>query len=410
MATSNSSGNPAGNPSGNPSGNPAGNPSGTSTLPNPKSPLRVSAVWTTVIYLVLGLLSAVFIWTGTPTPDSHARIWDFDVPSASGVDTRSPDTSPRNGLDAKNPTRTAGELYQDLSEHNLALFIDHTDALSAGLTVLDPTGTTPWLQEHRDELAPQPGKARAFLFENTYCAKQFELGKPCPYLPDTIEIAGTTASPISPRGHQFAVIPAAEDTLGYGSYLLGAPEAQAKEILPEVYESQWPEVKQHWFNLFLGEVLEYEGTYAVFPLVLALLFCIFIFAMEYRRNTNFPDPTGAPRSAQAFAFAHFPAHITAYICGIALGLLPLVWTSINQGNGPMLRAYLPNGAWVTLAIALVVIAIFTFLRFLIARHYLLRLELLSRAHNNPAPNNPTPSTTPTTTTPTKPTDPQGGVH
>lgn len=418
MATTNSSGNSPRKPSGNSSGNSAEGPTegsssnassnaagnsdnsatstnnahATSALANPKNPLRVSAVWSTVIYLILGLLSAVFIWVGTPTPDSHARVWNYDIPSASGEESSSSDTAPGNGLGVENPTRSAEELYEELNKHNLALFIEHQDALAAGLTVLDPTGQTPWLQEHRDELAPQPGKARAFLFRDTYCAKQVELGNSCPYLPDNIEVAGTTDSPISPRGRQFAVIPAAEDTLGYGRYLIGGSGAEAKEILPEVFVNEQPYSGENWFGDLLVKTLEYEGTLALIPLIIALLLCIFIFAMEYRRNTNFPEPTRTPASAKSFAFAHFPAHIAGYLGGIIIGLLPLVWVSVHQGNGQVIRAYLPNAVGISVALILGVLAVFTVLRFLIARHYLRRLTLL-----NPD--------TPTTTT-----NPQGGAH
>ncbi|KAA8719391.1 hypothetical protein [Corynebacterium spheniscorum] len=426
MATTNSSGNSPRKPSGNSSGNSAegltegsssnaasnaadnsiGDNSATSTtsahatsaLANPKNPLRVSAVWTTVIYLILGLLSAVFIWVGTPTPDSHARVWNYDIPSANGEESSSSDTAPGNGLGVENPTRSAGELFEELNQHSLALFIEHQDALAAGLTVLDPTGQTPWLQEHRDELAPQPGKARAFLFRNTYCAKQVELGNSCPYLPDNIEVAGTTDSPISPRGRQFAIIPAAEDTLGYGRYLIGGSGAEAKEILPEVFVNERPYSVENWFGDLLVKVLEYEGTLALIPLIIALLLCIFIFAMEYRRNTNFPEPTRSPASAKSFAFAHFPAHIAGYLGGIIIGLLPLVWVSIHQGNEHVIRAYLPNAVGISVALILGVLAVFTVLRFLIARHYLRRLMLLN------------PGATPNTTTTPTTTNPQGGAH
>lgn len=445
MATTNSSGNSPRKPSGNSSGNSAEGPTegsssnassnaagnsigdnsatstnnahstnsahATSALANPKNPLRVSAVWTTVIYLILGLLSAVFIWVGTPTPDSHARVWNYDIPSASGEESSSSDTAPGNGLGVENPTRSAGELYEELNQHNLALFIEHQDALAAGLTVLDPTGQTPWLQEHRDELAPQPGKARAFLFRDTYCAKQVELGNSCPYLPDNIEVAGTTDSPISPRGRQFAVIPAAEDTLGYGRYLIGGSGAEAKEILPEVFVNEQPYSGENWFGDLLVKTLEYEGTLALIPLIIALLLCIFIFAMEYRRNTNFPEPTRTPASAKSFAFAHFPAHITGYLGGIIIGLLPLVWVSIHQGNGQVIRAYLPNAVGISVALILGVLAVFTGLRFLIARHYLRRLTLLNPGTPSPGTANPGATPTPNTpNTPTNTTNPQGGAH
>lgn len=367
---------------------PAGNSNGKPTAKNPKSPLRVSAVWTTLVFLILGILSSVFIWSGTPTPDSLARTWDYNIPSASGQNARSADSAPGNGLGIENPTRSAGEIYQELSKENVALFIEHHDAFAAGLTVLDPTGKTPWLSDYRDQLAPEPGKPRALLFKNTYCATIYERGEKCPYLPDNFQVAGMSDGPLDPRGRQFAIIPAAEDQLGYGSYLFGASEEKAQELLPEVFPKQFRDEHTTPFGIFLVALLEYDGFYAIFPLIFAFFISIFIFAMEYRRNTNFPEPNRS-LSAKDFAFVHFPAHLIGFIGGMILGLIPLTWFTISQGNSHLLRAYLPHAAWVSVAVTLVVMGVFLYLRVRIARHYQHRLQLL---HN------------------TETTNPQGGAH
>lgn len=378
---------------------PAGNSNGKPTAKNPKSPLRVSAVWTTLVFLILGILSSVFIWSGTPTPDSLARTWDYNIPSASGQNARAADSAPGNGLGIENPTRSAGEIYQELSKEKVALFIEHYDALAAGLTVLDPTGKTPWLSDYRDQLAPEPGKPRVLLFKNTYCATIYERGEKCPYLPDNFQVAGISDGPLDPRGRQFAVIPAAEDQLGYGSYLLGASEEKAQEVLPEVFTKQFPAEHTTPFGIFLVALLEYDGFYAILPLISALFISIFIFAMEYRRNTNFPAPNRSGLSAKDFAFAHFPAHLIGFIGGMILGLIPLIWFTISQGNSHLLRAYLPHAAWVSVAVTLVVMGIFLYLRVRIARHYQRRLQLLHSPGKPDAQANDSQAN-----------NPQGGAH
>lgn len=133
---------------------------------------------------------------------------------------------------SRDPSLTVLDVQHWLTNHDFGLVIDGLGDGVPGLTVIDPLHAVSWLpRDTARETVHEKHAGSVFIFQGTYCHKEWQAAQRCALVPAGSVIEGEAPAPAGVKSQQYAYLPPPDDALNPGFYILsGGSEAELQSF------------------------------------------------------------------------------------------------------------------------------------------------------------------------------------